>query len=80
MATHILHTPTDGAYRAPTQAELTFAPPADETRIAQKPTPAQRARPRAAQRNREMANLRDDALTAKAVNGDHMARSLMGWL
>ena len=62
MATHILHTPTDGAYRAPTQAELTFAPPADETRIAQKPTATQRARARRIAMNGDR-NRRYDSLS-----------------
>jgi len=73
------HTPAtpDGAYRAPTQAELKFAPDADDTRSA--PKPATR-RASAARRNHEAATLRDDTLSVKATSGDHMARNLMGWL
>lgn len=64
-------------FTPPTPSELRFAPPADETKIVTKPTTR---RTTAAQRNRDMANLRDDMLQAKRAAGSLVAAHLLGVL
>jgi hypothetical protein len=63
-------TPTDADYAPPKRSELRYAPDADPTRT----------KPTAAQRNRDMANLREEMLEASRANGSLVAAHLLGVL
>lgn len=74
-------TPTslDAAYTPPTPAERALAPNADETRTTTKPLTANPTKRRRSSAHFNACD-RDDYLREKAANGDHMARTLLGWL
>ncbi len=74
----------DAAYTPPTDIERAFAPLAYDPHTSDEAftviaKPVTTTKPTNKRRKHNSACDRDDYLRDKAVNGDHMARTLMGW-